>query len=149
MKIVIADASCLITLENINEIDLLPKLYEQIVVTPEVADEVGSSLPEWVDQISSPNQTLIDQLSFILEIGEATSIALALELPDCLLIIDEKKGRRTAKELGIVITGTFGVVMQGLDGGFIAAPDTIVVRLEAAGFRISDVLKARMRCQIH
>jgi len=149
MKIVIADASCLITLENINEIDLLPKLYEQIVVTPEVADEVGSSLPEWVDQISSPNQTLIDQLSFILEIGEATSIALALELPDCLLIIDEKKGRRTAKELGIVITGTFGVVMQGLDGGFIAAPDTIVVRLEAAGFRISDVLKARMRSQIH
>jgi len=149
MKIVIADASCLITLENINEIDLLPKLYEQIVVTPEVADEVGSSLPEWVDQISSPNQALIDQLSFILEIGEATSIALALELPDCLLIIDEKKGRRTAKELGIVITGTFGVVMQGLDGGFIAAPDTIVVRLEAAGFRISDVLKARMRSKIH
>ena len=149
MKIVIADASCLITLENINETDLLPKLYEHIIVTPEVADEVGSSLPEWVDQKSSSNHALIDQLSSSLEIGEATSIALALELVDCLLIIDEKKGRRTARELGIEITGTFGVVMKGIDDGFIAAPDTIVERLELAGFRISDVLKARMRFKIH
>lgn len=144
MKIVIADASCLITLENINEIDLLPKLYEQIVVTPEVADEIGSSLPEWVDQRSSSNHALIDQLTSRLEIGEATSIALALELKDCLLIIDEKKGRRTARELGIEITGTFGVVLQGIEGGLIANPETIVERLERAGFRISLVLKGRL-----
>lgn len=149
MKIIIADASCLITLENINETDLLPKLYEHIVVTPEVADEVGSSLPEWVDQRPSSNHTLIDQLSSNLEIGEATSIALALELGDCLLIIDEKKGRRTARELGIEITGTFGVVMTGIESGFIAEPDTIVERLERAGFRISDNLKERMRSKIH
>ena len=41
MKIVIADASCLITLDNIGEIDLLRELYEDISVTPEVAEEVG------------------------------------------------------------------------------------------------------------
>lgn len=149
MNIVIADASCLITLENIIETDLLPKLYEHIVVTPEVADEVGSSLPEWVDQRSSSNHALIDQQSSSLEIGEAASIALALELVDCLLIIDEKKGRRAARQLGIEITGTFGVVMKGIDGGLIAEPDTIVERLERAGFRISGVLKARMRSKIH
>lgn len=149
MKIVIADASCLITLENINETNLLPKLYEQIVVTPEVADEVGPSLPNWVDQRSSSNHALIDQLSSKLEIGEATSIALALELVDCVLIIDEKKGRRTAKELGIEITGTFGVIMKGIDSGFIAAPDTIVERIELAGFRISDVLRSKMRSRIN
>lgn len=148
MKIVIADASCLITLDNINEPDLLPKLYEQIVVTPEVAGEVGSSLPDWVDQRSSSNHSLINQLSASLEIGEATSIALALEIQDCLLIIDEKKGRRAAKELGIEITGTFGVVMDGIAGGFISNPDTVVERLEKAGFRISTVLKARMRLRI-
>jgi len=149
MKIIIADASCLITLENINETDLLPKLYKHILVTPEVADEVGASLPEWVDQRSSSNYTLINQLSSSLEIGEATSIALALELGNCLLIIDEKKGRRTAKELGIEITGTFGVVMKGIECGLITAPETIVERLERAGFRISDNLKERMRSKIH
>lgn len=149
MKIVIADASCLITLENINEIDLLRQLYEQVVVTPEVAAEVGASLPEWVDQISSSNSALVDQLTSTLEIGEATSIALALELRDCLLIIDEKKGRRTARELGIEITGTFGIVMKGIEGGLIGAPDTIVERLEEAGFRISDALRAKMLSEIN
>jgi Predicted nucleic acid-binding protein, contains PIN domain len=149
MKIVIADASCLITLDNINETDLLPKLYDEIYVTPEVADEVGKSLPGWVLQRSSLNRSLIDRLTIELEIGESTSIALALDIPDCILIIDEKKGRRTAKELGIQITGTFGVVMKAIDAGLIEAPNTIAERLERAGFRISDALKETMLSKIH
>ncbi|MEJ7848555.1 MAG: DUF3368 domain-containing protein [Pyrinomonadaceae bacterium] len=149
LQIVIADASCLITLDNINEIDLLPKLYDQIYVTPEVANEVGESLPEWVYQRSSSNHSLIKQLSAKLEIGEATSIALALELSDCILIIDEKKGRRTAKQLGNAITGTFGIVAKGIEGGLIDSPNTIVERLEQAGFHISETLKAKLRAEIH
>ena len=149
MRIVIADASCLIALDNVSEIELLNKLYKQIFVTPEVAGEVGDSLPDWVDTRSSSNRTLIDQLSATLEIGEATSIALALEMDDCVLIIDEKKGRRTAMELGIEITGTFGVLKRGLEDGLIVEPETIVQRLETAGFRISDALKADLRAKIH
>ena len=149
MRIVIADASCLIALDNVSEIELLNKLYEQIFVTPEVAGEVGDSLPDWVDTRSSSNRTLTDQLSATLEIGEATSIALALEMDDCVLIIDEKKGRRTAMELGIEITGTFGVLKKGLEDGLIVEPETIVQRLETAGFRISDALKADLLAKIH
>src|SRR4051794_17765820 len=107
MNIVIADASRLIALDNIDETDLLPKLYEQILVTPEVAGEVGDSLPSWVQQRSSPNHALIEELSEDPELGEATSIALALEIPNSILIIDEKKGRRAALKVGLEITGTF------------------------------------------
>jgi len=146
-QIVIADASCLITLDNIKEPDLLPKLYEQIYVTPEVADEVGESLPKWAHLGSSLNHTLIDQLCLNLEIGEATSIALALDLRDCILIIDEKKGRRTAKRLGVNITGTLGVIMKGFESGLIDDPNSIVARLEQVGFRISESLKSTMRAR--
>ena len=139
--IVIADASCLITLDNINETELLRKLHKRVFVTPEVANEVGESLPDWIQLRSSSNHTLINELSANLEIGEATSIALALELTDCLLIIDEKKGRRTAKQLGIDVTGTFGIIMEGIEGGLINAPHTIVERLELAGFHLSYTLK--------
>ncbi len=149
MKIVIADASCLITLDNINELDLLQKLYQQIIVTPEVAEEVGESLPGWVDQISSTNTSLIDQLSKSLELGEATSIALALEISGCLHIVDEKKGRSEAKKRGIRVTGTFGVVMQGIEEGLLNNVDSIVERLEQVGFRISDILKHEMRAKVH
>lgn len=149
MRIVIADSSCLIALDNIDETDLLRQLYTEVLVTPEVADEVGDSLPNWVGQKSSANRQLIDQLSESLDIGEATSIALALDLKDCILIIDEKKGRRTATQLGIEITGTFGIVMQGLDDGLLKDPSSIVERLERVGFYISDLLKDQMRDKIH
>lgn len=89
--IVIADASCLITLENIDEADILPKLYKEIYVTPEVAAEVGVALPDWALLRESSDRTLIERLTVDLELGEATSIALALEMSDCLLIIDEKR----------------------------------------------------------
>ena len=149
MKIVIADASCLITLDNIDETALLPKLYEQILVTPEVAAEVGASLPDWVQQRSGSNTSLIKQLTVNLEIGEATSIALALETPDCLLIIDEKKGRRTAIELGLQITGTIGILMEGIEKRLIDSPETLVDRLEQAGFRFSETLKSNIRKITH
>lgn len=147
--IVIADASCLITLDNIDESDLLPKIYNEIYVTPEVAAEVGDSLPAWALQRSSSNQSLIEQLTSDLELGEATSIALAMELADCLLIIDEKKGRRVAKNLGVKISGTFGIIMQAFEMKLIGDPGSIVERLESVGFRISQNLKDNMRKKFH
>jgi len=149
MKIVIADASCLITLDNIDESDLLPKLYKQVLVTPEVAAEVGDSLPNWVVQRSSLNISLIKQLTANLEIGEATSIALALETPECILVIDEKKGRRFAVELGLEITGTIGIIIDAIDKGKIGFPETVLDRLELAGFRFSETLKSKIRSRIH
>lgn len=149
MKLVIADASCLITLDKIDEIELLRRLYEQVVVTPEVADEVGDSLPDWVNQQTSSNKVLINQLTAELEIGEASSIALAFEIRDCLLIIDEKKGRRKARELGLRIKGTFGVLIEALDLGYVEDVDSLVERLRHVGFRISNSLLDEMRSKIH
>lgn len=147
--IVIADASCLITLENIDEADILPKLYKEIYVTPEVAAEVGVALPDWALLRESSDRTLIERLTADLELGEATSIALALEISDCLLIIDEKKGRRIAKDLGIKITGTFGIIMQAFEMQLIADPGSVVERLENVGFRISQNLKEKMQETLH
>lgn len=46
-KIIIADTSCLIVLVKINELDVLRKLFGEIVVTPEIASEFMHELPEW------------------------------------------------------------------------------------------------------
>ena len=47
-KTIISDTSCFIILTNIGELDLLQKVYTQIVTTPEVASEYGEILPDWV-----------------------------------------------------------------------------------------------------
>src|SRR5882757_2440910 len=101
--VVIADTSCFIILSNINELAILQKLYNQIITTPDVVNEFGVDLPEWVI-IKSPSdrqkQLILEQQ---VDKGEASAIALALEIPQSLIILDDLEARTLAKHLGITI----------------------------------------------
>jgi predicted nucleic acid-binding protein len=48
MPNVISNTSCLIALSNINRLEILHKRYDRIIITPEVAYELGESLPDWI-----------------------------------------------------------------------------------------------------
>ncbi len=56
----------------------------------------------------NPTTNLHLGLQGFIDPGEATSISLAAEFKGSLLIIDEQKGRKVAKELGIAISGSLG-----------------------------------------
>ncbi len=47
-NIIISDTSCLIALTNIDELDLLHKVYNQIITTTEVLNEYEEILPSWI-----------------------------------------------------------------------------------------------------
>ena len=141
---IIADASCLIVLENIQHLFVLQKLFGEIRIAQEVAAEFGAGLPEWIKITKVQNTIQQNALSLILDAGEAASIALALETENSLLIIDEKKGRRIAQELNLKIIGTLGVVLRAKEKGLINAVGDLLTKLENADFRISQSLRARM-----
>src|SRR5215213_769879 len=111
-KTIIADTSCLILLEKIGELDLLHGVFGEILITQEIADEYGLKLPEWISIQNSSNKNYQKILEASVDKGEASAIALAVELVDCLLIIDDLKGRNLAETLGIKITGTLGVILE-------------------------------------
>ena len=90
-KTIIADASCLIVLQNIQELPLLQKLFGEIFITDEVKEEFVLDLPEWISVKTVQSEAQRNALSLILDKGEASSIALCLETDNPLLIIDEKK----------------------------------------------------------
>jgi len=58
-------------------------------------------------KIRNPSSVLQTGLVNLLDPGEASALSLAAELEDTLLIIDEAKGRKVAKRMGIDITGLF------------------------------------------
>lgn len=93
-KIIVSDTSCLILLKKINRLDLLHKLFGQITITKIIADEFGNDLPKYI-RIENPENTIYQKIleSFV-DPGEASALALALEKKDCLLIIDDNKGRK-------------------------------------------------------
>jgi predicted nucleic acid-binding protein len=84
-KAVISDTSCLITLAKIGELELLHKTYGEVITTKEVSDEYGENLPAWVKVVSPKDKSLQEKFETKVDKGEASSIALALELKDCIV----------------------------------------------------------------
>jgi len=79
-----------------------------------------------------------------LDPGEATSIALASEYEDSLLIIDEIKGRQAAKEMGIPVTGSLGVLITAKNKGHLQAVKPIINKIQKTNFRITKELIERV-----
>jgi predicted nucleic acid-binding protein len=93
-SLIIADASCLIGLTNIKLLDILHTLYETVTVTPEVTAEYGLDLPDWIRVTPVKDTVLQTVIQSDLHSGEASAIALALENPGSLVVLDDKKARR-------------------------------------------------------
>ncbi len=143
-EIIIADASCLIVLENIQELPILEKLFGEILIIQEVKEEFGLDLPDWITVRKLNNQSKKEALSLILDKGEASAIALTLETAESILIIDEKKGRRIAQDLGLKITGTLGIFIKAKEIGLIDSIENVLNKLENVDFRISPTLKQKL-----
>ena len=136
--IVIADTSCLIVLKKIEALNLLKELYEEVYITEEIALEYGDSLPDWIIIKNVKNKKYQQLLHLILDLGEASAIALSLEMDNVLLILDDLKGRKEAERLGCRITGTLGVLFKAKNVGLINELKTYIEKLKSVGFRISD-----------
>jgi predicted nucleic acid-binding protein len=143
-KTIISDTSCLIALENIGLLYLLKDLFQEVLITREVKEEFGNSLPDWIIVSKVNNKKKIAEIALRLDIGEASSIVLALELDNVLLIIDEVKGRNVAKSLNIEIIGTIGILLIAYDKGLINDFLATIRKLMTNGFRVSDVLVEKL-----
>ncbi len=69
--------------------------------------------------------------------GESIAIALALETPDCTIILDDFKARKIANQLGLHITGTIGVIVRAKLKGIIPSIKPILQKIKETDFRFS------------
>ncbi|MEP7144808.1 MAG: DUF3368 domain-containing protein [Ferruginibacter sp.] len=65
-----------------------------------------------------------------------------MELDDCLLIIDDLKARKFANQLGLTITGTFGVIVDAKLSGIIPSVKPIIAKIKQTNFGISDKIES-------
>lgn len=148
--IIIADNSPISVLLSIDCVFILPQLFGKIYVTPQVVQEMknyttyaeatAQLLQEpWIEVIAPQDNDFVIALQKTLDLGEASSIALAKELQADLLLIDERKGRNVAQNLGINITGAIGVLLRAkLQGLIPSLKDKLDLAKVNNTFRFSD-----------
>jgi predicted nucleic acid-binding protein len=137
-EFVIADTSVLIIFEKLNHLQLLKDIYRKIYITPEIREEYGYPLPDWIEITSLIDKKHQDLLCAHIDLGEASAIALAMVRDNSLLLVDDIKARKLAKSLNLRFTGTLGVIDKAKNLGIISEIKTLIVRLQETNFRIAD-----------
>jgi hypothetical protein len=152
--IIVSDTSPLSGLAIANQLALLQKIYETVLIPGAVADELQRGRADdpriqqvlsldWIEVRQPTDRQLITilQNNHNLDRGESEAIALALELGADTLLIDERLGRREARQLGLEITGLLGVLIIAKRRRLVAAVRPILDTLiTEAGFRVSNQL---------
>ena len=80
-----------------------------------------------------------------LDPGEAEAIVLAIERKASILLVDERRGRRTATAAGLTVTGLLGVVARAKQAGLIISAKPVLDELiQIARFWIGPELYAEV-----
>jgi len=159
--LVVADASVLIHLSRIGRFQLIKSLYGSAVISSGVYQEVvekGWGLPGsletekavnegWIKVMSVMNKKKVRELAreFGIQIANAETIRLALEVRPDFVLADEEEIRRLAEEEGgFKIRGCLGILIDGARKGLLSVSEARsgAKRLRASGYRISrEILK--------
>ncbi len=157
-SVVIADAGPLIALSRIDALDLLRSLFGQVLVTEEVRDEAlpaqnypGKAIiaqafdAGWL-VCPGPFETAWQPTNPGIDAGERSAIAAAVQMPGCLLIIDDRAGRAEAKSHHVTIIGTAAVIGLAKLQALIPAARPVLERLQPAGYFIhSQIIEAVLK----
>ena len=137
-KIVISDTSTLILFHKIDELNLLQRVYGELVTTREIAEEFGETLPNWIEIKTASDKKYQTFLETQVDLGEASAIALAADYEDVLLLLDDLKARKLANKLNFKISGTLGVIHRAKQLGLIDKVKPLIDKLLLTDFRIAD-----------
>lgn len=151
---VVVNATPLIALALIGELNLLQQLYGQVIMPSAVEAEVSAGGPRgigsievqeaaWLRAVSLQDPQRADLL-VDLDRGEAEVIALAQELNADLVILDERLARRHARRVGLTLTGTLGILLKAKLVGQVDAVAPLIEQLRLGGIRLSDALVAEV-----
>jgi len=147
---VVSDTSPIFYLILIEASHLLPDLFGRIIIPatverelahPAAAEAVRRAImerPDWLEIRPPPPAAATDELT-ILHPGERDAILLADSIAADLLILDERRARRTALQRGHKVVGVLGILAQGANQGLVDLDDAIT-RLQATNFRLNPAL---------
>ena len=145
MPKVIVNTTPLIVLADVGQFDLLRKLYREIIIPQAVLEEIKSqpakrltASSEWIKIVKVANKNDRGLFRAKLHAGEVEVMLLAQEQNADLVIMDDNAAKKTAKFMGLKVTGTLGVLLRAKREGHIQEIKPIIRAMAADGFYIDE-----------
>ena len=150
----ISNTSPLLYLHRIESLGWLPELFEEIWIPNAVAIELqagrqkGYNVPAVSDyswlRIIEPNAIPSEWLVLDLGAGELAAMALALENPAKIVLLDDALARRVAKAAGLQVWGTLKILLEAKSQGLIPTIKPSLDRLGKVGMWLSEKIRQQV-----
>lgn len=151
MRKVVVNTTPLIALSHAGRLDILKRLYEEIVIPAAVyrelsvktesvcKKEVDRSL-DWIRVENIKNQMAKALYKTQLHDGEVEVMILSKEITADVVIIDDANAKKHAKYLGLPVTGTLGVLIRAKQNGYVNELKPLLCKMLENGIYISKSL---------
>ncbi len=150
----VSNTSPLLYLYRMGGIEWLPQLLDEVWMPEAVKNELQSGRSKGYDvpnpddyswlNVVNPKSTPSEWLASDLGVGEIAAMALALENPDRVVLLDDMLARRTAQVAGLQVWGTLKVLLEAKSDGIIEKVEPYVSKLNDSGTWISAEIKERI-----
>ena len=150
----ITNTSPLLYLYRIDAIEWLPKLFDEVWTPDAVKDELlagrskGYDVPNPADypwlKIINPKSKPSEWLALDLGAGEIAAMALALENPSHVILLDDGLARRTAQAASLQVWGTLKVLLESKSRSLVDRIEPFVTDLSEAGMWVSAEVRQRI-----
>ena len=159
MRKVIVNSTPLIILCGIGQLNLLKKLYDEIYIPKAVyrevtakADSTCSQLKnaqDWIHVVEIKDSRDKKMYKAKLHDGEVEVMILAQEMKSDIVILDDNAAKKTAKYLGLAVTGTLGILIRAKREGYISKVSPVLSEMKDRGFYISEAVEKMVLEQVN
>lgn len=151
MRKVIVNSTPLIVLCGIDRLDILREMYQNIYIPSAVFQEITAkgdsagkqicSAGDWIHVEQIRNYSEKKMYKAKLHDGEVEVMILAQEQKADLVIIDDNAAKKTAKYLGLTVTGTLGVLVKAKRQGIIEEVRPLLMEMKRNGFYVNNIVE--------
>ena len=154
MPKIISNTSPLLYLHRIGALAWLPEMFSEIWIPPAVILELekgrkqGHDVPNvenypWLT-VLHPGQPPSEWLSLDLGPGELAAMALALQNPERIVLLDDALARKIAQAAGLQVWGTLRILLEAKTQGLIPEIKPWIEQLSLTGMWLSQDIQKRI-----
>jgi hypothetical protein len=150
----ISNTAPLLYLYRIGVVEWLPELFDEVWLPAAVVNELKEGKQKGYDvpfpknygwlRVVNPKVMPSEWLSLDLGLGELAAMALAIENPAHIVLLDDLLARRTAQAAGLTVWGTLRFLLEAKSHGLTDKIGPFIDRLDNAGMWLSEDIRQRI-----